>query len=195
MSKNVKSNHSISGIESSPSFAHNPLARKPTGAVGNDFNFVQDTTMISHGIGMQSMPNQNSSFMPLQGLHTLVLCPDLNDDNSESLLHYPSSNDLLARHWIRKRGHVVRSWKRRYCVLDKTEIKYYTEHSDQPPYGKKLKGGLAMLGAICIVSIADNGKMINVEIFGNVGEKDLFFYVENDEPGQVGRLHVRQTQF
>eukprot|EP01031_Cornospumella_fuschlensis_P030522 gene30522-36885_t len=183
-SKNVKSKTSISGIESSPSFAQNPLVRKPTGAVGGDINFVQDHTMITRDVGKQGISAQNASFMPLQGLHTMLLCPDTNDDKSESLLHYPSSNELLARHWVHKRGHVVRSWKRRYCVLDKTEIKYYTEQSDQPPYGKKQKGGLAMLGAICIISIADNKKTINVEIFGNIGEKDLFFYVENDEPGQ-----------
>lgn len=184
-SKAVKKNESLSGIESSPSLAQNPLFRKPTGAVGNDFNFVQDT-MMSHSVDIQNIPAQNLAFMPLQGLHTLVLCPDANEEKSESLVHYPSSNHLLAKHWIHKRGHVVRSWKRRYCVLDKTEIKYYMEHSDQAPYGKKHKGGLAMLGAICVISVADNNKTINVEIFGNVGEKDLFFYVENDEPGQVG---------
>lgn len=104
--------------------------------------------------------------------------------SSQSLLKYPSSDELLAKCWIQKRGHVVRTWKKRYCVLEKSDLKYYADLQGTTPKG--LKGGLALFGAVCVVKPAED-KVINVEIYGNYGEKDLLFYVDNSEEGQVRR--------
>ncbi len=101
-----------------------------------------------------------------------------------SLTICPSPEKLLCGYWIHKRGHVVRTWKKRYCVLDKSDLKYYQQELREPPYGKGFKGKVALLGAICIVTPSEDNKQIEVEIYGNHGEKDLFFYVENTEKGQ-----------
>lgn len=100
-----------------------------------------------------------------------------------SLIVCPPPEKLLCGFWIHKRGHVVRTWKKRYCVLDKSDLKYYQQESRDPPYGKNFKGKVALLGAVCIVTPSDDNKQIEVEIYGNHGEKDLFFYVENTEKG------------
>jgi hypothetical protein len=102
----------------------------------------------------------------------------------ESLIKYPPAEELQGRYWLHKRGHVVRTWKRRYCVLDRAGLKYYKEASDVPPFGKGYKGGLALLGAVIVVKTSEDRKTINVDLYGNLGEKDLFFYVENDKKGQ-----------
>eukprot|EP01039_Chlorochromonas_danica_P009485 gene9485-10476_t len=103
----------------------------------------------------------------------------------ESLLRYPLLDHDIVRHWIHKRGHVVRSWKKRFCVVHRNEIRYYSEPQDTPPYGKRLKGQVALFGAVCLVKGSANGQAIEVEIYGNHGEKDLFFYVDNTRQGQI----------
>lgn len=107
-----------------------------------------------------------------------------------SLTVCPPSDSLICGFWIHKRGHVVRTWKKRYCVLDKSDLKYFQHEpttppsKGQPPYGNGFKGKVALLGAICIVTPSEDNKQIEVEMYGNHGEKDLFFYVENSEKGQ-----------
>lgn len=49
---------------------------------------------------------------------------------------------IMKRGWLRKCGHMVKSWKKRYFVLDGTrgEVSYYEKALDFPPYGEGLKG-------------------------------------------------------
>jgi hypothetical protein len=108
-----------------------------------------------------------------------------NKLESHSLFHSPTADQLLKRCWINKRGHLVRTWKKRYCVLDKNDLNYYVQPSNEPPYGKKRKGKIALLGAVCVDKESEDGLQIEVEIYGNVGEKDLFFWVDNNKDGQV----------
>ncbi len=108
----------------------------------------------------------------------------------QSLIISPPPELLLRRIWINKRGHMLRTWKKRFCVLEKNELKYYQSENPNPPYGNVLKGHISLLGAVCNVSLgekSDSGSegVLCVEIFGNLGEKDLFFEVEFGVEGQV----------
>lgn len=108
----------------------------------------------------------------------------INIKKKHSLLNCPSSEDLLYKIWINKRGHFIRTWKRRFCVLDKSELKYYLDEDSQPPYGRVMKGKVALLGAVIVKNLSQDNKVIEVEIYGNQGEKDLFFYIEDNYEGQ-----------
>jgi hypothetical protein len=140
-------------------------------------NRQADVTNILH----QSISLKNSK----TALSSLVELFKTNNFEAFSLLICPPADELLRRCWIKKRGHLVRTWKKRYCVLDKNDLNYYAQSCEDPPFGKKFKGKLALLGAVCIDRESDDGKTIEVEIYGNLGEKDLFFEVENSDDSQV----------
>ena len=114
--------------------------------------------------------------------------------NGRSIIYTPPSEYLLRRTWINKRGHMLRTWKKRYCVLEKNELKYYQSADPNPPYGKSLKGQIALLGAVCSVSLSGGMKndplRLCVEIFGDKGEKDLFFELDFNEEAQVLSLKL-----
>lgn len=42
--------------------------------------------------------------------------------------------------WLRKQGHFVSNWKRRYFVLLDGKLNYFEEAAELPPYGAGLKG-------------------------------------------------------
>lgn len=110
---------------------------------------------------------------------------------SKSLFIAPPTEDLLSKFWIQKQGHLIRTLKKRYCVIEKSEVKYYGQPHTEPPYGKKLKGHITLAGAVCIVEESDDFSSINVEIFGSLGEKDLFFTVDNTEEGKVSNCWLQ----
>ena len=69
--------------------------------------------------------------------------------------------DIYIRGYVNKRGHTVKSWKRRYVVLDVSEIRYYVSDAAAPPYGYDLKGQLNIAFASIVQSIEkDTGKEI-----------------------------------
>jgi hypothetical protein len=148
---------------------------------------INKTTSDKHGSSQvisvlhQSISLKNSK----NALASLAELFVTNQYEATSLLICPPSDELLRRSWIRKRGHLVRTWKKRYCVMEKSDLKYYVQPREDPPYGKKYKGRVALTGAVCIDKESEDGKTIEVEIYGNIGEKDLFFEVDNDEDGQV----------
>lgn len=151
---------------------HHATAHSPNGA--------------SHGKTVERA-GQRRSQLPNTQLGCAV-CPIRS--KGESIISTPPSEALLRRIWINKRGHMVRTWKRRFCVLEKNELKYYRRADPHPPYGKGLKGSVSLLGAVCSVYVADGadgasssggGPPLCVSIFGDLGEKDLFFEVENTE--------------
>jgi hypothetical protein len=37
----------------------------------------------------------------------------------KSLLFPPPTDELLVKYWIQKKGHIIRSLKKRYCVIEK----------------------------------------------------------------------------
>lgn len=141
---------------------------------------VQETKNVLHDdLEMtNAAPNLNS-------ISDVLMNGGAPSNISYSLATCPSPEELAQRCWINKRGHVVRTWKKRYCVLDKSSLHYYTDPSPEPPFGKGLKGSVALLGAICDVEESQDGNQINVEIYGNYGEKDLLFSVDNNKEGQV----------
>lgn len=69
------------------------------------------------------------------------------DDESAPLSYQPNLNaPPKMSGWLRKRGHVVQSWKMRYFVLDNGFLTYYVDKLDVPPYGKTMKGQLCLAG-------------------------------------------------
>lgn len=46
--------------------------------------------------------------------------------------------------WLIKRGQIAKSWRRRFFVLHKGILSYYTEESSTEPFGHKLKGQLKL---------------------------------------------------
>jgi hypothetical protein len=52
----------------------------------------------------------------------------------------------MHRGFLLKRGHIVKSWKERYFVLESsplgTALTYYAQQSDDPPFGDTMKGKL-----------------------------------------------------
>ena len=117
---------------------------------------------------------------------------DLSNLNCISLIICPPSEYLLKRMWIKKRGHMVRTWKKRYCVLEKNELKYYTKPDTEPPYGKNLKGHLALMGAVMNIVSSESDSTICVEIYGNLGEIDLFFELDYNLEAQVSAFGLRK---
>jgi hypothetical protein len=142
----------------------------------------------------KSKHTQETNSTTISAIHSNTLPPTLSlivqnhpsrVEHIRSLIIAPPAEDLLVKFWVQKRGHLVRSWTKRFFVLQKSEIKYYTQEIPEPPFGKYLKGQVSLCGAVCISSESEDFREINVEIFGSLGEKDLFFSVENTEKGKV----------
>lgn len=104
---------------------------------------------------------------------------------TKSLLIAPPTEEILTRFWIQKKGHIIRTLKKRYCVIEKNDIKYYGNPSPDPPFGKNLKGHISLAGAVCIAEESEDFTSIDVEIFGSLGENDLCFTIDNTEEGKV----------
>jgi hypothetical protein len=49
--------------------------------------------------------------------------------------------------WLRKQGHIVSNWKRRYFVLFEGKLTYYEDAAESPPYGSGLKGEFVLANA------------------------------------------------
>lgn len=91
--------------------------------------------------------------------HSVIICP----------------SNLQAQTWIKKRGHICRTWRKRYCVLDRKELKYYMKEDSDPPFGKKKRGKIALTGAICIIEKVLRRQVFSVMIYGDHGDNDLLF--------------------
>lgn len=48
--------------------------------------------------------------------------------------------------WMEKEGHLARTWKRRYFVLDHGFLSYFKSSLDRPPFGEDIKGQLCLAG-------------------------------------------------
>lgn len=114
-------------------------------------------------------------------------------ENYTSLLHHPPIEQLVKAFWIRKRGHMVRSWKRRYCVIGVDELRYYKAADDQPPYGKGLKGKVSLIGAVCTISLTNRSSFM-LEIAGTSSEKDLMFELQDSVEAHVSSYLIDDKQ-
>mmetsp|Transcript_10010 Transcript_10010/g.15122 ORF Transcript_10010/g.15122 Transcript_10010/m.15122 type:complete len:607 (-) Transcript_10010:236-2056(-) len=83
---------------------------------------------------------------PDHDLEPVTLNQDKKSERSNSTT---KSRDIPPMHrgWLRKEGHMVRSWKERYFVLIAGDLSYYEKPIDIPPYGVKRKGGVSLIGA------------------------------------------------
>lgn len=159
---------------------------------GQDPNNTQKEITLNSHVMSPMISNANHSnaneYIKFQGLMNTILKENsavTQSSETNSLIIAPAGDQLLGKCWVYKRGHLVRTWKKRFFVLDKSEIKYYRDSMKDPPFGKGFKGSVALLGAVCMIKESDNGEVVNIEIYGNHGEKDLFFYVENTIQNQV----------
>ena len=135
----------------------------------------------------------------------------ISSDGCYSLLKMPPTEQLLAqgKAWVRKRGHMVRTWKTRYFVLQHAQLRYYEAEDPLPPYGKGLKGEMKLNGAVVIATDPFKpvqtdrrnifgGHLIHkanaeepaviaqqLEICGPLGQKDLFLELDYTEDAQV----------
>jgi len=110
-------------------------------------------------------------------------------------LDVPVSNDVLGfseelpsslscppkmQGWIRKQGHVVKSWKMRYFVLNKGYLTYFADKSDVAPFGTNLKGQLCLAGfreKTMYESSQQNGMQLSIansEVSGRRQSSGLF---------------------
>jgi hypothetical protein len=94
----------------------------------------------------------------------------INIDKGYSLLVSPKPEQLKLHAWLRKRGHLVRSWKKRYFVLASNSLQYYKNSSSNPPYGEKLCGEVYLRGAVMEIKKSSKDKTTIIEITGRKGK-------------------------
>lgn len=111
-----------------------------------------------------------------------------NIESGSALITFPTSSFLYKRIWVNKQGHLVRNWKKRYCVITRTELQYFQKALDIPPYGSANRGSISFLGAVC--SKNENKYEILVEMYGNSGEKDIYLSLPNNEQAKVNNNRI-----
>jgi hypothetical protein len=87
--------------------------------------------------------------------------------------------------WLRKRGHIVQSWKTRYMVLDNGFLSYYVDKSDTPPYGKNMKGQICLAGFREVALLQENGKLDENKVKAFQSDRQSFIH-ESDTKLQQG---------
>lgn len=65
--------------------------------------------------------------------------------------------------WMRKEGHVVHNWKRRFFVLDSGYLTYFVDSIVAPPFGSALKGRLDLTKATVTKNVANVKCLIVVQ--------------------------------
>lgn len=112
-------------------------------------------------------------------------CVDKMADSviGKSLLSPMLDSEVYRRGWAEKRGHMVKNWKKRWFVVDKTEIRYYVKEKEAEPFGDGLKGQVSIVFATIesVVEKDDKGNTIDVVVVRN-SDKDLFLtFAEAEE--------------
>lgn len=74
---------------------------------------------------------------------------------STGLTSFITAPPPLKRGWLRKKGHFVGNWKRRYMVLDGGKITYYEKEISTFPFGASEKGVFELRGMK--TSVPDEG--------------------------------------
>lgn len=100
----------------------------------------------------------------------------------ESLLTPMTDAEVYRRGWAEKRGHMVKNWKKRWFVVDETEIRYYVKERESAPFGADLKGqvGLAFGSIDATVEKNDKGEDIEVMVVRN-SDKDLYMTFDDSD--------------
>jgi len=105
---------------------------------------------------------------------------------------------------------MVRSWKRRYFVLQRSQLRYFETADPSPPFGKGLKGEIRLSGTLLLitnpfqnatstkqlfgslrkfnsthVARPDGPLLYHMDICGQLGEKDLTVELDYSEVTQV----------
>jgi PH domain len=91
-----------------------------------------------------------------------ALCK-LADREGKSVMKSPPPEQLLVRGWLKKRGHMLRTWKKRYFVLSASRIRYYARDQPVAPYGIGLKGDVSLRGA-CLLYLPSNHLSIQFNV-------------------------------
>ena len=75
----------------------------------------------------------------------------------QSIVVLPGPPKMVG--WLRKQGHIIRNWKKRYFVLNNGFLTYYVDKSDSPPFGIDAKGQVCLAG-FKIVDAKNSGNRI-----------------------------------
>jgi hypothetical protein len=117
-----------------------------------------------------------------------------NSLTGESLLSPMTEDEVYRRLWAQKRGHMVKNWKKRWFVLDRSEVRYYTREKAQAPFGEDLKGQVSIVfGSIdTAVEKDDKGVDIEVVIVRNT-DKDLYMTFDEAADADAWIRSVREA--
>lgn len=85
----------------------------------------------------------------------------------------------MCQGYIKKQGHVVRNWKRRYFVLRDGVLAYYESPDPFPPYGKKKKGEIVLKGYKVTSSTSINLYVYCDDAASTGEDKDMHLETEN----------------
>jgi hypothetical protein len=111
--------------------------------------------------------------------------PRISDEEPPYQMIAPLSAPPKMLGWLRKRGHIVQSWKTRYMVLDNGFLSYYVDKSDTPPYGKNMKGQICLAGFREVALLQENGKLDENKVKAFQSDRASFIH-ENDTKVQQG---------
>jgi annexin A7/11 len=96
---------------------------------------------------------------------------------------YTPSNDPpeVMKGWGTKEGHVWKTWKRRFFVLESdstsSTVRYYVEEAAESPYGEDMKGEINVRGYTATTKNLDNGTAVYLS-GKHDGDKDLTILID-----------------
>ena len=94
----------------------------------------------------------------------------------------------IMKGWGTKQGHVWKTWKRRFFVLESdnssSTIRYYVEEASNPPFGEDMKGELNVRGYKATTKTVDNGTAVYLT-GKNEDDKDLTIVIDGAQERQA----------
>lgn len=83
--------------------------------------------------------------------------------------------------WLKKQGHIRKSWKKRYFVLSKGVLRYYKHASpNKEERGRELKGYVELTGAT-IEEVVGEGGQRHIRVIPTEEQKDLLLDAQSDD--------------
>jgi hypothetical protein len=108
--------------------------------------------------------------------------PAATTDTAASAGYTPSNDPPeVMKGWGTKEGHVWKTWKRRFFVLESdstsSTIRYYAEEAAESPYGEDMKGEINVRGYKATMKTLENGTAVYLS-GKNGDDKDLTILID-----------------
>lgn len=58
-----------------------------------------------------------------------------------------AKTEAVKHGWMKKKGHIIKNWKKRYFVLEKGRLRYYEHALEVSPFGRVEKGEISLKGS------------------------------------------------